>query len=72
MNIPWVSIISAVAAGGGLFGLWWYQQLNEEEKKQADELAGQYAIKMFNKVVPELTGFENYRVNQAVKTHFIR
>jgi hypothetical protein len=69
---PVVGLLSAVCAALGLYGIYWYENLSKEEKKEADKLATQYASRLYNKGLNQLTAQQMSRVNELVKDHFGR
>jgi hypothetical protein len=56
------------ALGGGT--LWWYYALGEAEQLRADRLAAEYAAKLFDKAVNQLTVGEARQVHDLVRRHF--
>jgi hypothetical protein len=70
LNIPVVGIVSAVAAALGLYGLWWYHNLPKEEQAEADRLAVEYARKLYDKTLDQLTSHQLGRVYELVKGRF--
>lgn len=66
---PVIGLISAVAAALGLYGLYWYDSLDKEERERADRLAVDYAKRLYNKGLKELTSSQFDHVMAYVRNH---
>ena len=51
-------------------GLWWYGDLSKEDRAKADAIAADYAAKLYQKAVSELSSTEAANVKALVKKHF--
>ncbi len=67
---PIVGALGAIASALGLYTLVWFERLSKEDKEKANELACQYARKLYNTGVDQLTSHQLSRVNDLVKAHF--
>jgi hypothetical protein len=72
MRFPLVGALSAVAAALGIYGLVWYEGMTKEEKEEADRLASQYAMTLYNKGLDQLTSHQLSRVQALVQGHFAK
>jgi hypothetical protein len=68
--LPWFQIGSAIAAALGLGGLAWYHSLPREKQEEADRMARDLAVEMFNKELGQLTPAEARRVHSRLQAHF--
>jgi pyruvoyl-dependent arginine decarboxylase (PvlArgDC) len=68
--LPWFQIGSAIAAALGVGGLAWYNSLPQEKREQADRMARDLAVEMFNKELGQLTPAEARRVHARLQHHF--
>ena len=71
MRIPWIGLGGAVAAALGLYSVYWYDGLSREEKERADGMAEDYAKRLYNCGLEQLTGSQLTRVRDLVKGHFV-
>ncbi len=70
VRFPYVGIASAVLTALGGYGLYWYTNLSKSEQDEADRLAADYAKRLFNKGLDELTAHQASRIHELVKAHF--
>lgn len=70
VRFPIVGIASAVLTALGGYGLYWYTNLSKSEQDEADRLAADYAKRLFNKGLDELTAHQASRIHDLVKAHF--
>jgi hypothetical protein len=67
---PVFGLLSAVATALGLGSLCWYHSLSKDERAKADRLGAEYAKKLFNRTLNQLTHDQFDRVMAFVKKHF--
>ena len=70
MTFPTVQVLAWLATITGIGTLSWYATLEAHEKLHADELAGFYALSLFEKSVRELSKAEAQVVHGRVRAHF--
>jgi hypothetical protein len=70
MRVPLVGLLGTLAAALGLYTLYWYENLSKSEKQEADRLAADYALRLYNKGLDQLTSFQLGRVQELVQGHF--
>jgi hypothetical protein len=70
MFFPLIPVLSTICAALGLYSLYWYENLSKEEKQEADRLASQYAMNLYNKGLDQLSKQQLGRVHDLVKRHF--
>jgi hypothetical protein len=70
VRFPIIGLASALVAALGGYGLLWYHNLSKSEKEEADRLAADYAKRLFNKGLDELTAHQASRIHDIVKAHF--
>ncbi len=70
MRLPVTGILGVVTSALGLYTLYWYENLSREEKKEADALAAEYAMKLYDKGLNALTSVQLRHVQELVKGHF--
>jgi hypothetical protein len=62
-------LLMPLFVGSGV-GLWWYGDLSKEDRTKADAIAADYAAKLYQKAVSELSSTEAENVKALVKKHF--
>jgi len=67
MRVPLIGILSSVSAALGIYGLVWYHRLSKAEQEEADRLSAEYAMKLYNKGLHELTSQQMSWVHDLVK-----
>ena len=70
MAFPIFGLASAVLTAVGGYGLYWYHNLSKPEQEEADRLAANYAVQLYNKSLDELTSMQLKRVHDLVQGHF--
>jgi hypothetical protein len=68
--LRWIPTLSAVAVTLGLGGLWWYYSLSSEEQGRADQLANEYAWRVYRKNLDELTWQQISDIHDRVRRQF--
>jgi len=68
---PIIPLLCWLFTAAGVGGLLWYYALSKEQQLRADRLAADYAQRLFNKTVSELTKAEAKTVYGQVKEHFL-
>lgn len=65
-----IPVLAGIATILGAAGLGWYHCLSREQQMQADRIAAEYALKLYQKALDELTRHEFEMVALFVKRHF--
>ena len=68
--LPLVPIIAGLAALCGSGTLVWYYNLSDADKRQADQLAAEYAFEHFGKTLDQLDREEATHVSAMTRRHF--
>ena len=55
--------------GSGV-GLWWYGDLSADDRTKADRIAADYAAKLYQKAISELSRAEAEHVQSLTRGHF--
>ena len=50
-------------------GLWWYGELSPEDRARADQIAADYAAKLYHKALGELSRAEAEHVQTLARRH---
>ncbi len=67
---PLIPLFALAAMFGGGATLAWYVDLSPKEQEDADRIAGDYAVGIFNKTLDDLTQEQADRVAQLTQKHF--
>lgn len=67
---PVVGLLGTAFAALGTYLLVWYENLSREEKADADRLACEYAMQVYNRKLTQLSHPEKVYINELVKNHF--
>jgi hypothetical protein len=70
MRIPIFGILSSLCAAFGIYLTVWYHDLPKAEREEADRLAAEYAMRLYNKGLEKLNAQQLGCVNDLVKGHF--
>jgi len=68
--LPLIPIAAVVATSVGAYILAWYHNLGKDEQAEADRLANQYALDLYQTGLDKLTAQQVDRVHKLVKGHF--
>ncbi len=68
---PIIPLLSAACAALGIYGLYWYERLSKVEQEEANRLACEYALRLYNKALDQLTKQQLAKVEALVKNHFV-
>ena len=67
---PLIPLIALFAIVSGGVTLAWYSELSKEDQKAADRLAGEYALRLYDKSLDELSKAQADHVAELTKRHF--
>lgn len=65
--IPWLLLPAFILSG---VGLWWYGDLSPDDRIKADAIAADYAARLYQKAVGELSRAEAQHVQTLTRRHF--
>jgi hypothetical protein len=68
--VPLIPLASVVMASIGGYCLYWYHSLSRDEQKEADRLANQYAMDLYNLTLDQLTAQQIERIHSLVKQRY--
>ena len=67
---PVIGLLGTAFAALGTYVLIWYENLSREEREEADRLACDYAMQIYNRKLNQLSHPEKVFINDLVKQHF--
>lgn len=67
---PVIGLLGTAFAALGTYVLIWYENLSREEREEADRLACDYAMQIYNRKLSQLSHPEKIFINDLVKQHF--
>ena len=67
---PVIGLLGTAFAALGAYVLVWYHDLTKEEREEADRLACDYAMQIYNRKLNQLSHSEKGFINDLVKQHF--
>ena len=70
MPFPIIPLLAIAAILGGAGTLAWYSRLPQAKKDEADRKANEYARKLFNKALDELTTRQAAQISERVRKEF--
>ncbi len=62
-------LLVSLFVGSGV-ALWWYGDLSTEDRAKADAIAADYAARLYQKAVGELSRTESKHVQTMIRRHF--
>jgi hypothetical protein len=68
--LPVIGLLGTAFAALGTYLLVWYQDLSQAEREEADRLACDYAMQLYNRKLSQLSHPEKSIINELVKRHF--
>jgi len=68
--LPVIGLLATAFAALGSCTLLWYLCLSTEDREKADRLACDYAIRLYNRKLHQLSHPEKRAINELVKGHF--
>jgi hypothetical protein len=68
--LPVIGLLGAACAALGGYVLLWYHDLSKDEREEADRLACQYAMQLYNRKLDQLSLPEKALVTEMVQRHF--
>lgn len=68
--LPVIGLLGTAFAALGGYILVWYHDLTKEEREEADRLACEYAMQLYNLKLNQLSHSQKSFINDLVKRHF--
>ncbi len=68
--LPVIGLLGTAFAALGTYLLVWYHDLTKEEREEADRLACEYAMQVYNLKLNQLSHSQKSIINDLVKRHF--
>lgn len=71
MPLPLIGLLGTAFAALGGYVLIWYHDLTKAEREEADRIACDYAMQLYNRKLDQLTHPEKSVIHDLVKNHFV-